>query len=162
MTRLVNRAFVEKLQVVRDNYEDKHGHSPAMDELVHAALNELVGVSRDASTRRWANAQLEKEQRSRRLRRAESLVPSGILDAHDDFYDTFNLDPNSEVDDALAPVNPFSGNPSQFPVFVSAHQLPSISSSGRGTFRRGTAARGSFRGRGGKTRNKKIIRRRKH
>jgi hypothetical protein len=153
MTQRVNRGFVEKLQVVRDEYEAILGHSPGMDEMVHAALKELVHVSKDASTRRWANAQLEKEKMSRRLRRAEGLVPSGILDAHDDVYDTFKPEPNSEVDDALAPVNPFSGNPSQFPVFVSA--LTS-SSSRRGT---GTAARGR---RGGNTRKNKSIRRRKH
>lgn len=155
MTQRVNRGFVEKLQVVRDEYEAILGHSPVMDEMVHDALKELVHVSKDASTRRWANAQLEKEKMSRRLRRAEGLVPSGILDAHDDVYDTFKPEPNSEVDDALAPVNPFSGNPSQFPVFVSA--LPSsISSSSR---RRKTAASGR---RGGKTRKNKSIRRRKH
>jgi hypothetical protein len=138
MTQRVNRGFVEKLQVVRDEYEAILGHSPVMDKMVHDALKELVHVSKDASTRRWA----------------EGLVPSGILDAHDDVYDTFKPEPNSEVDDALAPVNPFS-NPSQFPVFVSA--LPSsISSSSR---RRKTAASGR---RGGKTRKNKSIRRRKH
>jgi hypothetical protein len=151
MTQRVNRGFVEKLQVVRDEYEAILGHSPGMDKMVHDALKELVHVSKDASTRRWANAQLEKEKMSRRLRRAEGLVPSGILDAHDDVYDTFKPEPNSEVDDALAPVNPFSGTPSQFPVFVSALTRGA-------SFRRGTAARG----RGGKTRKNKSIRRRKH
>jgi len=50
MNRNINRGFVEKLQRVRNEYEDAHGPNPDMDALVQTALNDLLAVAYDAPT----------------------------------------------------------------------------------------------------------------
>ena len=88
----ITRGYVEKLQAMRDAYEDERGHDPAMDNLVKTHLIRLLMQSKDARTIQWCREQLERENvRLRRADAAESrmddgerLIPSGIFD---DFYD---------------------------------------------------------------------------
>ena len=84
----LTKSYVKKLIDVRDAYEDERGHDPAMDTLVRDTIIELfMHANRhgEIQTANWCHEQLERENVSRRLRRAERLVPSGILDG-DDFY----------------------------------------------------------------------------
>lgn len=108
MSSRVSKGLIEKLQAVRDGYEaiGQYNNS-TIDKLIQQNLNELLLKSvfnGDRATIKWCNKELAKEKMSHRLRRAVSLVPSGILDSDDDEH-----------------LNPFSGNPSQFPEFTPAH-----------------------------------------
>ena len=88
MTRHMTRKFVEKLQAVRDGYGEENPDHEQLNLMVRDALNHLLAVSKDGTpTHRWAKQQIENEEMSSRLRRAESLVPRGILDGDDNFYD---------------------------------------------------------------------------
>jgi hypothetical protein len=179
--------LIDKLKAVRDAYErhptqqdreNPEAEIKSLNNMIKQELYKMKKKYKKDGNHAMVNRCDQELQilMGKRLFEAESLVPSGILDAVPSpstdpslslfafrggpqpasfahgFYDTFKPDPNSEVDDAIPPLNPFSGNPSQFPVFVSAQQLPTSS-------RRGTAAKGR---RGGNTRKNKSIRRRKH
>ena len=86
------KSTVEKLMAYRDATEAEKGPNANMDHLVEKNLIKLLMDSNrvaDVPTMRWCHRQLERERgkKSPRLLKAESLVPSGILDAVDDFYD---------------------------------------------------------------------------
>jgi hypothetical protein len=85
------KTYVKHLMAARDDAESKQGRPDVEnDKHVRDALLDLfVYANRhgNVETVKWCHAQLERENVSRRLRRAEPLVPSGILDAVDDFYD---------------------------------------------------------------------------
>lgn len=123
MNRNINRGFVEKLQRVRNEYEDAHGPNPDMDALVQTALNNLLAVANDAPTINWANDQLERETVSRRLRRAERLVPSGILDADDNFYDPAPRMPSANPGVSLSAFERHNWNP-DISVHPYSHNFP--------------------------------------
>jgi hypothetical protein len=144
----ITRGYVEKLQAMRDAYEDERGHDPAMDNLVKTHLIRLLMQSKDARTIQWCREQLERE--NVRLRTAERLIPSGILNARDDFYDpspmrrpsanpalselgVYDWRPRPHIGlhpylydiphaSARAFVNPFSNRPSALQEFV-LHQI---------------------------------------
>ena len=125
MSKHITRGYVEKLQAVRDAHEDEIGHNPAMDNMVKADLTKLLIRSNDAATIRWCEEQLDKENVSRRLRRAERFVPSGILDAHDDFYDPPNVRRPS-ANPSLSGLYPWNPSP-EIRVHPYSYDLPHAS-----------------------------------
>lgn len=156
MSNRVSKRLIEKLQDVRDGYEaiGEYNNS-TIDELIQKNLNDLLLKSTfngDRALVAWCNKELDKEKMSHRLRRAVSLVPSGILEPIDhDHHHTrgysYHHDHNHNE-----PINPFSGKPSQFPEFAPSTNNAYLN-----------------RSRGGKTRkmknkknSKKSIRRRKN
>lgn len=151
MSSRVSKELIQKLQAVRDGYEaiGEYNNS-TIDKLIQQNLNELrrqSNLNGDMGTAAWCNKELDKEKMSHRLRRAVSLVPSGILDPRDDRHShrhshrhirhshrnshdrvsnfrsqyQWNPIPEGPLPDYLQnfsePINPFSGNPSQFPEY---------------------------------------------
>jgi hypothetical protein len=123
----VTRSLVETLIARRDELESRRGR-PNNDFDAHIRKR-LIDLFMDANRRgdmptvKWCHEQLQRETVSRRIRRAERLVPSGILDTDEDFNDSAPRMPSANPGVSLSAFERYNWNP-DIRVHPYSHNFP--------------------------------------